>query len=203
MDWPSVLGWVVPLLFGAVFYGTYRYAKRDEPDVPPEYPAPGVRGWLLLLVGFMLIGPFIGAGRLFFELASVESEYPDFSTLESWTTFKSATWLSFLVVACLSFLAGYGLAKGRDMSVVRRAKVLLWVIGPVASLVLGHVIPLLVFGEFDFERDIVVDLAGSVVWSGLWTAYLSKSRRVLATYGGDRRETVSNPSLQRTASGDR
>ncbi len=38
MDLESVFGWLVLLLFCGVFYGTYRFAKRYEPDVPPADP---------------------------------------------------------------------------------------------------------------------------------------------------------------------
>lgn len=190
MDSSSLWGWLILLLFAGVFYGTYRYAKRDEVDVQPAEPVAGVGGWLLLLVvALLVLGPVIGAGRLFAGLASVEAEYPGLVTLESWATFKSAAWWSFLGTAGLSVYAGVGLAKGRNMSVVRRAKVLLWVIGPVASLVTGLVVPFLVFGDLELDPELLSEFVGSAVMAGIWTAYLAKSKRVLATYGGDRPAT--------------
>lgn len=39
MDLDSVVGWLLLLLFGGVFYGTYRFAKRYEPEDPPVDPA--------------------------------------------------------------------------------------------------------------------------------------------------------------------
>ena len=85
-------------------------------------------------------------------------------------------------MACLSFYAGLGLAKDRKPSAVKRAKILLWVIGPVASLFMGVFLPLLIFGELKSDPQLFSELLGSVLGAIIWTTYLSKSRRVKATY---------------------
>ena len=180
----SIWHWLVLALFGLALYGVYRYAKRSPPNAQGADGPAGVGGWLLLLVvGLMFLGPLMGAGRLNSDFMSAESQYPNLKTLETWSTFKSATWWSYLVVACLSFYAGLGLAKGRDHSVVRKAKVLLWVVGPTASVVMGLFIPLFVFGRLDSNPELIGGLIASVLVAAIWTAYLSKSKRVAATYG--------------------
>jgi len=130
----------------------------------------------------MFLGPIMGAGSLNSGITSIESQYPNLLTVPAWITFKSASWWSFVVVCCLSFYAGLGLAKGRDFSVVKRAKILLWVIGPIASIVMRIFIPLAVFGKVESDPQFFGSLIGSVVGAAIWTAYLSKSRRVKATY---------------------
>ncbi len=180
----SIWHWLIILSFGLAIYGIYRYAKRRPPSSQGADGSAGVGGWLLLLVvGLMFLGPLMGAGRLNADLMSAESQYPNLKTLDTWSTFKSATWWTFLVVSCMSFYAGLGLARGRDMSVVRKAKLLLWVIGPAASLVMGIFIPLLVFGKLESGPQFLGSLVASVIVAGIWTAYLSKSKRVQATYG--------------------
>lgn len=172
-----------------MIYGIYRLVKRT-PSASISASGPvGVGGWLLLLVvGLMFLGPLIGAGRINADIMTVELQYPSLLTVPAWGTFKSATWWSYLVVCCLSFYAGFGLAKGRDISVVKRAKVLLWVIGPVASIVMGLLIPLAVFGKIESDPQFFGALIASVITSAIWTAYLSKSRRVKATYSPTRPE---------------
>lgn len=130
----------------------------------------------------MFLGPLMGAGRINADIMSVESQYPNLVTVAEWGTFKSLTWWSFLVVCCLSFYAGFGLATGVDMSVVKRAKVLLWITGPAASIVMGLFIPLVVFGEIDPDPQFFGAFIVSVISAAIWTTYLSKSRRVKATY---------------------
>jgi membrane protein implicated in regulation of membrane protease activity len=78
--------------------------------------------------------------------------------------------------------AGYGLLKRRDRSVVRRAQVVLWVIGPIASLIIGLVLPAAVVGDVDVVPEFIGSFIVSVLAAFLWTAYLSRSRRVKATY---------------------
>jgi hypothetical protein len=174
---------IIILLVGAI-YGTYRFAKRTPPANASSNGPVGVGGWLLLLVaGLMVLGPLIGAGRINSDIMSTEAQYPNLKTIEAWSTFKTITWWSFLVVCCLSFYAGFGLAKGRDMSVVRRAKILLWVIGPAASLVMGIFIPLVVFGKIESDPQLFGAFIGSIITAAIWTAYLSKSKRVKSTYG--------------------
>jgi len=152
---------------------------------PPRAPGlAGVEGWLLLLViGLTVIGPLLGAGRLNVELIAAEAQFPRLKTLETWGALKSATWWAYLVFAALSFYAGIGLARGRTISVVTRAKVLIWVIGPFASVVLAVLIPLAVVGKANLDAQLIGSLLVSVVVAVLWTAYLSKSKRVRATYG--------------------
>lgn len=143
----------------------------------------GVGGWLLFLIcGLIFLGPLMGAGRINGEIITAESTYPKIIALESWRTFKSATWGSFLIFCCISFYCGYSLLKRRDQQVVRQAKILLWVIGPTSNLVMGIILPLAVFGKMEFDPQIFSAIIASSVMATIWTLYLSKSKRVKSTY---------------------
>lgn len=180
----SIWHLLIILLFVSAIYGIYRFAKHTPPAATDSNGPAGVGGWLLLLVvGLMFLGPLLGAGRISTDLMSAEVQYPSIQTVEAWSTFKTVTWWSFLIFSALSFYAGLGLAKGRDMSVVKRAKVLLWVTGPAATLVMGIFVPLAVFGKIESDPQLFGALIGSVIPATIWTAYLTKSKRVKATYG--------------------
>ena len=146
----------------------------------------GIGGWLMLLViGMMVLGPLFGAGGINAGIMTVERQYPHLVSLDQWITFKSATWWTFLGVAALSFYGGWGLARGKDWSVVNRAKWILWISGPVGSLVMGVLIPIIIVGESNAgDGQFVGAFIAQVIAAGIWTAYLSKSKRVRNTYSG-------------------
>lgn len=87
-------------------------------------------------------------------------------------------------MAALSFYGGWGLATGKEWSVVRRARFMLWLTGPIGVLIVGVIPWLTTIGIWKALLD--VELMGAVVASSLavavWTMYLSKSKRVSATY---------------------
>jgi hypothetical protein len=188
---------VLVLIAWAVSRGVKRYASKHPPASAGV--TAGVGGWLLLLIlGLTFLGPIVGAGRINADILSAESQYPNLKEVAAWGTYKSATWWTYLVVSCLSFYAGFGLAKGRDTSVVKRAKILLWVIGPVASLVMGLLLPMAVFGGTDASPNAIGayigSLIASIIGAGIWTAYLSKSKRVKATYGNSPLQSSPSPA---------
>jgi len=167
---------------------------------PPKQSAPplkratigpsGVGGWLMLLVATLtVLGPLLGAARIGANLAVSEFQYPDLVTLDAWPTYKTATWSTFVLFALISLSGGMGLARDRDWSAVVRAQIILWIIGPLSTLVMGVVIPAIVFDEYDFGDPeilgaIIGSLIGTSIGAGIWTAYLAKSKRVRNTYGG-------------------
>jgi len=176
------------LIAWVISRGIKRFANKYPPAIPSLVDTSGVGGWLLfLIVGLTFLGPLAGAGRINLDIISTESQFPNLKVVAAWSTYKSAIWWSFLVVCCLSFYAGIGLAKGRDTSMVKRAKILLWVIGPLANLVMGLFIPITVFGKFDSDPNsqgaFIGALVASIIAAAIWTAYLAKSKRVRATYG--------------------
>ncbi len=179
---------VLPLaLLILVGWGVGRLIKRSAAKNSAESgtadTSAGVGGWLLFLIcGLMFLGPLIGAGLINGDLMTAESTYPQLVANASWGNFKSATWWSFLIVCCFSFYCGYGLLKRRDHQVVRQAKILIWVIGPVANIIMGIILPLAVFGKMEADPQIFGALIGSSIVAAIWTAYLSKSKRVKATY---------------------
>jgi hypothetical protein len=86
----------------------------------------GVGGWLLLLVvGMMVLGPMLGSSQIEVDFRAIETQYPNISSVAEWNTYKTTTRKLFLLIAAISFYGGWGLARGRDRSVVRRAKVIL------------------------------------------------------------------------------
>lgn len=143
----------------------------------------GIGGWLtFLILALVLLSPFFGAVRIGSDIASTESQYPNLLTFAAWGTYKSAIWSSYLIGSGLSFYAGLGLFASRKATVVTRAKVILWIIGPAATVINLLLIPLAIFGKLQSDPRLFGALLGSIFFTTLWTAYLSKSRRIKATY---------------------
>lgn len=173
---------IVAILIGAI-YGIYRFAKQNPPASYGEAGPVGVGGWLLLLVlSFIFIGPIFGAARLNFDFMNFESQFPQVLTAPEWSLYKSATWGCYAVASLLSIYAGLGLARGRNISVVKQAKIIIWIVGPGVSIVMGLLIPLVVLGSVEYDPEFLGGLIGSAIGPIIWTIYLSKSRRVKATY---------------------
>ena len=201
MEQPSLLIAFLPLAQGGLFTTSLviviviawaiacaikKAANKYPPVAPDQSAVSGVGGWLLLLIlGLVFLGPLMGAGLMNSDFMSVESQYPNLKTVAEWRTYKSARWWTFLLVCCLSFYAGLGLVKGRNILVVKRAKIILWVIGPVANVVLDVFLPILIFGKAEPDPQFVGSMIASIIAAAIWTTYLSKSKRVMATYGSN------------------
>lgn len=145
----------------------------------------GVGGWLLLLVvGLLVLFPLLNAGRINAEIMAAETQYPTIKSLPQWANLKAGMWWTFLAFAALSFYGGWGLARGKDWSVVKRAKFVLWLIGPVGAFVMGVIVPIATLGKSSAaEGQFWGNLIVSIISASIWTAYLSKSKRVRNTYG--------------------
>ena len=116
--------------------------------------------------------------------AAAEREYPLIKLVPEWTNYKVASWFAAAVFSAASAYAGWGLARGRTWSIVQRATVVLWLIGPATLLVFGILIPWATIGgaeEFTASGGVPA-LTRSALVALAWTSYLRKSRRVRATY---------------------
>jgi hypothetical protein len=150
---------------------------------PTQKPLTGVGGWLLLLVlGMTLFGPLLGASQIYGGIVQVERQYPALLDMTAWASIKRVSWIAFFFVAALSIYGGWGLYKERDPSVVKRAKVILWVAGPGAILFFGIAIPSIALGDKAIDTEVMRELTTAVISAAIWTAYLSKSKRVRNTY---------------------
>lgn len=174
-----LMQWVGVLVVGGL---GFFLAKGADPSTNSQGPK-GVGGWLLLLVaGMLAIGPLLGAARVGSAMYFVEAQFPALKTMGEWGTYKTVMWLAFLTFAALSVYGGWGLLRGKDWSAVGRAKSILWLIGPGASLVLGVLIPKMTLSESNIDGGFVGGFIASVLSAAIWTAYLSKSKRVRNTY---------------------
>ncbi len=194
MEQPSLIDFlplVIVIVIAWVVARAIKNAANKYPPVAPDQNAiSGVGGWLLLLiVCLMFLGPLMGAGQMKSGIMSAEDQYPNLKTVAEWATYKSAAWWTFLLVFCLSFYAGLGLLKDRNIFAVKRAKIILWVIGPLASLVLGVFLPIFISGKSYPDSQFIGSMIASVIAATIWTAYLSKSKRVKATYGSNAQNT--------------
>ena len=177
----------VAAFFGAL-YAIRRAAKNHTPAGAASGEAPGnelagVAGWLLFLIAVLVfISPAMGIARHLFDIREAEMLYPTLAEAGPWRAMKYAGWVVILVCSVISIHAGLGLARKRDRSVVRQAQIALWVIGPLATVVMLKGIPMLITGKGIDDGIFYLWMAVSVTGASIWTAYLSLSRRVKATY---------------------
>lgn len=149
----------------------------------------GVGGWLLFLIfSLMFLGPLASIIEVWANFVTAEEQSPALKSLAVWGRFQTATWVSTVVICCLFFYAGYGLLRRRHYSVVRRTMIILWLLGPVASLHMFVIVPLLSFGKIAAAPGstglaAVEGVFADSIIAAIWTLYLSRSRRVKATYG--------------------
>ncbi len=189
MDLSSYLSAFLPVVFlGLIAWLLAKWVKKSAEKYPTasteNSSLSGVGGWLLLLIiGLIFLGPLIGMGQLSSEFTLTESQYPDLKSLAKWDAYKLTIWITFGCTAGLSIYAGVGLFRGRTYKVVKRAKVIIWIMGPVASAVSNLVFPSLFFGNTEIDSKFVGGLIASIIGTTIWTMYLNKSKRVAATYG--------------------
>lgn len=198
----SIIVLLLPLIITiATIWGLSRLIKNLARKYPPVAPgqsnSSGVGGWLLLLVlGLTILGPFTGIGRIILGIKSIENTYPAIITTANWGIYKTAIVCAFVLFSCLSIYAGSGLITRRDYLIVTRTKIILWVIGPIATMVLGLIVPLLTFGNavHIVGPKFIGNMIASCGAAAIWTFYLSKSKRVEATYGNNRQSNgLSTP----------
>jgi len=186
---PSLMDYLPLVVIIVIAWAIGRSIKKTANKYPPVAPeqsaVSGVGGWLLLLIIFlMFLGPLLGAGGILSDLHIMEDQYLDIKSAAGWGTLKSIIWGIFLLRCCLSFYAGLGLVRGRNILVVKRAKIILWIIGPVYGVVAWLLFSIWIIGKAELsDPKFIGSMIGSIIAAAIWTIYLSKSKRVKATYG--------------------
>lgn len=152
----------------------------------------GVRGWLTVLVGGLLIwGPLIGITRFYQDLSKAESLNPGLENVPIWDSYTTLMWIIVLSLTAWQAHVGWKLCRNRDPSVVEYLrKYLIW--SPIAALTLGLPNVILLDGDYPFS-EMVGGLLGQAVVNSIWFWYVAKSKRVSATYG--LREETQNFTL--------
>ena len=141
----------------------------------------GVYGWLFFLVaGLLVVGPLATLLLTPVWFDQMEKTYPAVSQSD-WDTYKSASWGVLILAAAIGAVAGYRLAKQRTPQSVGFAKIAV-VIRPIASVAQWSLAGTLL-GFNDFAVGLAVqELLYACLYAGIWTAYLSRSKRVRNTY---------------------
>lgn len=183
----SIWHYLIILLFIVVMFGIVMLAsalrRPKKEDGANLNPYAGVRGWLALLVaGLFVFGPLMLLGQTEGVLRDAELAYPKLLQLSQWSTYKSSVWGVVLVCIALSLWAAWGLMKGNTFGHVRRAQVVLWVIGPAKNFALSLILPVVIFGHSSFDGQALGALLASAIVALIWTLYLQLSKRVKATY---------------------
>ena len=189
MEQNSLLVSILPLVIVIVLsWASIRAIKNTAAKYPPVSSNPdsisGVGGWLAFLIfSLMFLGPLINAGGTTSSFLSSEQQFPYLKTNAAWDVYKSVTWWGFLLTSFISIYAGYSLLRVRNIFVIKRTKIILWLIGPVATLMQGWLLPFLVFRKLELGSHFISTIIASFIAATIWVAYLSKSKRVKATYG--------------------
>lgn len=177
-QWLLLAAMIIGTFGAAYFYYAFQKRQALQPQTRSD-----VGGWLLLLIiGLVILSPLAGFGRMESGISAAERQNAELLRIPAWGTFKSANRWLVALTSLLSIYAGLGLAFGRRVAVVWQAIAVLWLIGPVASIVVGLFIPLVIFGRVGYSDDFFAALIASAIVASIWTAYLLRSRRVKATY---------------------
>ncbi|HEX5183543.1 MAG TPA: DUF2569 family protein [Allosphingosinicella sp.] len=143
----------------------------------------GVGGWLaFLVISLMALGPVVGIASTFGDLSQVEQANPLLAASAGWGIVKTVLWILTLIQVAMMVFTGWRLNRDYRRSTVKFAIVMLWVMGPVWSVVTLAAIALLMNSNPIATASSPLTLARPVIWALAWTLYLVMSRRVANTY---------------------
>lgn len=141
----------------------------------------GVEGWLLfLVVSLVVLGPLATILMTAADLNQATEIYPNAVGTALWENAKLIAWVSAAAFCIISVYAGITLAKKHVRSSVTVAIACLWTAGPVLGIA-----SLMAMGQAGGEpnaSDFGAAVGRPVIWAGIWTAYLLRSKRVQHTY---------------------
>lgn len=152
-------------------------------DPFPDAPK-GIGGWLIfLIIVLSVLNPLANIGMLAAELRRVEQETPYLLQIPVFIHYKWFSWALVLICSVIGIVAGYTLWKKHVWKSVRQAIIAIWIMGPLATVLIALYI-YMNFGSMAVEAggEIVGSLVRSLVFAGIWTAYLLRSKRVRNTY---------------------
>jgi hypothetical protein len=155
--------------------------------VRPELARPDVRyrkvgGWLLLFcVGLTILGPLrtlVALAKSYADLAAYQTKFSGLAMVVIVDMGLSAALMA------LAIHAGVRLWTIRPGAVQTAKRFLLWVLGYHAiAAILPFTAGLPPEANREMLRAVSFEVAGGVIWVAIWYAYLSRSKRVKATYG--------------------
>jgi hypothetical protein len=143
----------------------------------------GIKGWLALLIALMgIVGPLYVTGILYSGFDDLERSYPAVLRSPEYSSYKSSAIFISAVVVLVQVYSAWRLLASRDLVAVILLKRFL-----IASPFLAFCYPLL--GSFYFEEmgpdqwgEAIRSFVGVSLANAVWYLYLSKSKRISATY---------------------
>ncbi|KVF08967.1 hypothetical protein WJ04_09045 [Burkholderia vietnamiensis] len=146
----------------------------------------GVGGWLqFFIVSAIFLGPLFSAGGTASSISQAEFSNPTLLSLEPWASYKTAAWILVAIRICLTIAAGFSLATRKVPSSVRFTKWVLWIAGPISTVIDSFVLLPLVLGISltpNLAAQAVGSIISAIIVAGIWHAYFSRSKRVRNTY---------------------
>ncbi len=160
---------LIVLTFLAIIVACPTYAlygiSRSRPSARPlPGIAHGVGGWLLLFVATIVLSIVM----LILETLNL---YQVLSSIGSWNV---GLLCPTVVVVMLYIYCTYLIVWVRKPFIVKHIVVVLWVVGPIATLLLAFI------AGTDINYSALIR---SAIYATVWTAYFGLSKRVACTYG--------------------
>jgi hypothetical protein len=160
---------LIVLTFLAIIVACPTYAlygiSRSRPSARPlPGIAHGVGGWLLLFVATIVLSIVM----LILETLNL---YQVLSSMGSWNV---GLLCPTVVVVMLYVYCTYLIVWVRKPFIVKHIVVVLWVVGPIATLLLAFI------AGTDINYSALIR---SAIYATVWTAYFGLSKRVACTYG--------------------
>ena len=144
-------------------------------------------GWATFLgISLAVLGPIRSLLTTSTSIGQAERQSPELIGNAMWTNYKTGSWISMLAFMALSVFIGYKLLRVPLRSSVKLAKYGIWIVGPLAILVVNYGVGYLSFGATIFNaesnHEVLVMFVPSVIFATLWTLYLFRSTKVKAWY---------------------
>lgn len=184
----TVVFWLL-LILGMTGYLKMRSHEKETCSQATSLPSDGligIHGWLrFFVISLGILGPVLTFGRNAVGFQEAERTYAVLVNSGEWATYKTAVWLTLAAFSSFSIYAALQLRFIWKLPSVRLAKISVasW---PVASVVIAFFIPKIVFPSGSIlaavDPQFIVSFVLQVFFTIVWIFYLSRSKRVRATY---------------------